>query len=274
MHQGYGRAGCGYRPRRVVRVRARRTRAARRRDHRGDVPARRAGGRRRRGGGPDGPPGRLMRLLHGARGRPAGAALDRPPERARGDGPRRQAGRSDAPRVGLLRRPGRADDHGDRGEARAGARRSALVGRARRGGRRVLRRGRGRRAGAGPRRAGPRTATTRSLPPGPGVALDAAIGSSNDASEAFAPGDLKPDPAAVGLDRTAPPAGAGGLPTGARGPTRPRRCRARSPTPTGRATRSRPARPSRSAGATRSRTRSRWGRGCGAEAMTRHGPYE
>jgi ribokinase len=38
-------------------------------------------------------------------------------------------------------------------------------------------------------------ATTRSLPPGPGVALDAAIGSSNDESEAFAPGDLKPEPA-------------------------------------------------------------------------------
>ena len=39
------------------------------------------------------------------------------------------------------------------------------------------------------------TATTRSLPPGPGVALDAAIGSSNDASEAFAPGELEPEPA-------------------------------------------------------------------------------
>ena len=38
-------------------------------------------------------------------------------------------------------------------------------------------------------------ATTRSLPPGPGVALDVAIGSSNDASEAFAPGDLQPPPA-------------------------------------------------------------------------------
>ena len=38
-------------------------------------------------------------------------------------------------------------------------------------------------------------ATTRSLPPGPGVALDAAIGSSNDESEAFAPGDLRPEPA-------------------------------------------------------------------------------
>ena len=38
-------------------------------------------------------------------------------------------------------------------------------------------------------------ATTRSLPSGPGVRLDAAIGSSNDASEAFAPGDLKPEPA-------------------------------------------------------------------------------
>jgi ribokinase len=38
------------------------------------------------------------------------------------------------------------------------------------------------------------SATTRSLPPGPGVALDAAIGSSNDESEVFAPGDLKPDP--------------------------------------------------------------------------------
>ena len=38
-------------------------------------------------------------------------------------------------------------------------------------------------------------ATTRSLPPGPGVALDVAIGSSNDASEAFAPGDLDPPPA-------------------------------------------------------------------------------
>ena len=37
-------------------------------------------------------------------------------------------------------------------------------------------------------------ATTRSLPPGPGVALDAAIGSSNDASEAFAPGELQPEP--------------------------------------------------------------------------------
>jgi ribokinase len=38
------------------------------------------------------------------------------------------------------------------------------------------------------------SATTRSLPPGPGVALDAAIGSSNDASETFAPGDLQPEP--------------------------------------------------------------------------------
>ncbi len=37
-------------------------------------------------------------------------------------------------------------------------------------------------------------ATTRSLPAGPGVALDAAIGSSNDASEAFVPGELKPEP--------------------------------------------------------------------------------
>jgi ribokinase len=37
-------------------------------------------------------------------------------------------------------------------------------------------------------------ATTRSLPPGPGVELDVAIGSSRDPSEAFAPGDLKPDP--------------------------------------------------------------------------------
>jgi ribokinase len=39
------------------------------------------------------------------------------------------------------------------------------------------------------------TATTRSLPPGPGVQLDAAIGSSRDASEAFRPGDLQPEPA-------------------------------------------------------------------------------
>lgn len=38
-------------------------------------------------------------------------------------------------------------------------------------------------------------ATTRSLPPGPGVALDVAIGSSNDEAEAFVPGDLKPEPA-------------------------------------------------------------------------------
>ena len=37
-------------------------------------------------------------------------------------------------------------------------------------------------------------ATTRSLPPGPGVALDVAIASRNDESEAFAPGDLKPEP--------------------------------------------------------------------------------
>ena len=37
-------------------------------------------------------------------------------------------------------------------------------------------------------------ATTRSLPSGPGVALDVAIGSSNDVSETFAPGDLKPPP--------------------------------------------------------------------------------
>jgi ribokinase len=37
-------------------------------------------------------------------------------------------------------------------------------------------------------------ATTRSLPSGPGVSLDVAIGSSNDVSEAFAPGDLKPPP--------------------------------------------------------------------------------
>jgi ribokinase len=38
-------------------------------------------------------------------------------------------------------------------------------------------------------------ATTRSLPPGPGVLLDVAIGSSNDAAEAFVPGDLRPEPA-------------------------------------------------------------------------------
>jgi ribokinase len=37
-------------------------------------------------------------------------------------------------------------------------------------------------------------ATTRSLPAGPGVALDVAIGSSNDKSETFVPGDLKPEP--------------------------------------------------------------------------------
>ena len=37
-------------------------------------------------------------------------------------------------------------------------------------------------------------ATTRSLPPGPGVELDVAIGSSSDPSEAFAPGDLAPEP--------------------------------------------------------------------------------
>jgi len=37
-------------------------------------------------------------------------------------------------------------------------------------------------------------ATTRSLPAGPGVALDVAIGSSNDASEKFVPGDIKPPP--------------------------------------------------------------------------------
>ena len=37
-------------------------------------------------------------------------------------------------------------------------------------------------------------ATTRSLPPGPGIQLDAAIGSSRDPSEAFAPGDLRPEP--------------------------------------------------------------------------------
>ena len=38
------------------------------------------------------------------------------------------------------------------------------------------------------------TATTRSLPPGPGVELDAAIGSGSDPAEAFAPGDLRPEP--------------------------------------------------------------------------------
>lgn len=37
-------------------------------------------------------------------------------------------------------------------------------------------------------------ATTRSLPPGPDVQLDAAIGSSNDPSEAFRPGELEPEP--------------------------------------------------------------------------------
>jgi ribokinase len=37
-------------------------------------------------------------------------------------------------------------------------------------------------------------ATTRSLPPGPGVELDVAIGSGSDPSEAFAPGDLTPEP--------------------------------------------------------------------------------
>lgn len=39
------------------------------------------------------------------------------------------------------------------------------------------------------------TATTRSLPPGPGVQLDAAIGSSRDPAEAFEPGQLSPGPA-------------------------------------------------------------------------------
>lgn len=38
------------------------------------------------------------------------------------------------------------------------------------------------------------TATTRSLPPGPGVRLDAAIGSSRDPAEAFETGDLEPGP--------------------------------------------------------------------------------
>jgi ribokinase len=38
-------------------------------------------------------------------------------------------------------------------------------------------------------------ATTRSLPSGPGVPLDVAIGSTNDPAEAFAPGDLEPEPA-------------------------------------------------------------------------------
>ena len=37
-------------------------------------------------------------------------------------------------------------------------------------------------------------ATTRSLPPGPNVQLDVAIGSSSDPSEGFAPGDLTPEP--------------------------------------------------------------------------------
>jgi ribokinase len=38
------------------------------------------------------------------------------------------------------------------------------------------------------------SATTRSLPEGPGVRLDAAIGSARDPAEAFAPGDLQPEP--------------------------------------------------------------------------------
>jgi ribokinase len=38
------------------------------------------------------------------------------------------------------------------------------------------------------------SATTRSLPQGPNVPLDVAIGSRNDEAEAFAPGDLKPEP--------------------------------------------------------------------------------
>ena len=37
-------------------------------------------------------------------------------------------------------------------------------------------------------------ATTRSLPPGPGVELDVAIGSKSDPSETFAAGDLRPEP--------------------------------------------------------------------------------
>jgi ribokinase len=37
-------------------------------------------------------------------------------------------------------------------------------------------------------------ATTRSLPPGPGVSLNVAIGSGNDASEAFTPSGLEPVP--------------------------------------------------------------------------------
>jgi ribokinase len=37
-------------------------------------------------------------------------------------------------------------------------------------------------------------ATTRSLPPGPAVELDVAIGSSSDPSETFAVGDLQPEP--------------------------------------------------------------------------------
>lgn len=44
------------------------------------------------------------------------------------------------------------------------------------------------------RRARLLTATTRSLPPGPGVQLDAAIGSSRDPAEKFMPGDLQPEP--------------------------------------------------------------------------------
>ena len=44
------------------------------------------------------------------------------------------------------------------------------------------------------RRARVLAATTRSLPPGPAVELDAAIGSGSDPSEAFAPGGLRPEP--------------------------------------------------------------------------------
>ena len=226
----------------MVRVRARRARAARGRDRRGLVRsskspqaagavaavqmARLAGGH-----ATSSPPSGTTR----SRGR-AIARLTRP----RAHGPRREAPAPDPAGWVYADTAGRADDHGDRREARALARRPALLGRRSSradavffvaGADGVLERARaatlpGRDDALAPARAGGPRSTPRSAP-------------ATTSSEAFAPGDLEPSPElSVWTDGAAggPLAHGGGA---RRAPTRRSRCRGRSRTPTGRATRSR-----------------------------------
>lgn len=117
------------------------------------------------------------------------------------------------------------------------------------------------------------TATTRSLPPGPGVPLDAAIGSGSDPSEAFEPGDLQPEPRLSVW--TAGPAGGRWRAADGREGTYPP---APLPAPVGDAY---GCGDSFAAGVTFGLAEDRGidaalavGARCGAEALTRHGPYE